>query len=170
MVYEPKTKPDYYEGTLSPESKRERVDVEETLDNLYEELRNCENTIIRVKLLRKIDSLEATLSLQGANPKHLDFEQLKEHIRLPNSMFPGADKYKASIKNRTTAIRAFCMNCQGADIVGVRECPSVTCPLHPFRMGKDPLRGWDIPKAEEPDIDEDEEDIGEFEEGDDDAD
>ena len=45
----------------------------------------------------------------------------------------------------------------------------MTCPLYSFRMEKNPFHGFDIPKVEEPVIEDDDEAIGEFEEGDDDA-
>jgi len=42
-------------------------------------------------------------------------------------------------------IRQFCMTCQGTPGEDkkpwklVRECPATKCPLHPFRMGKNPF-------------------------------
>jgi len=42
-------------------------------------------------------------------------------------------------------IRRFCIGCVGGSVNGrkplkqVRECPVVECPLHPFRMGKNPF-------------------------------
>lgn len=44
-----------------------------------------------------------------------------------------------------SAIRQFCIGCVGGPGKGrkplkmVRECPVVECPLHPFRMGKNPF-------------------------------
>lgn len=83
---------------------------------------------------------------------------------------PIENKYRAAIKNRATAIRAYCVGCMGGSVSDVRDCTSLTCPLHPFRMGKDPLRGWDIPKVEEIELPEDGDDIEGFEEGDEDDD
>lgn len=37
--------------------------------------------------------------------------------------------------NRGSAIRAFCKECQGWDIIGITECTSPYCPLFPFRNG-----------------------------------
>lgn len=37
------------------------------------------------------------------------------------------------------AIRGKCMDCTGQQIVEVRECNITNCPLHPFRMGKNPF-------------------------------
>lgn len=138
---------------------------------MYESLNECESPIEEVKIQRRIDTMETMLAFQGANPKRVDFDELKEHIRTPleNSFGAVENKYKARISSRATAIRAFCVGCQGGEVAGVRTCPAVTCPLHPFRMGADPLRGWRMPKVEEPELDiEDDEGIGEFEEGDDD--
>lgn len=44
------------------------------------------------------------------------------------------------------SIRQFCMQCKGGSGGGrkpwkaVRECQVTTCPLHPFRMGKNPFQ------------------------------
>ena len=35
-------------------------------------------------------------------------------------------------------IRRHCLYCMGGSIKLVRECPSRTCPLLPYRMGKNP--------------------------------
>ena len=37
------------------------------------------------------------------------------------------------------AIRSKCMDCTCQQIVEVRECTAKNCPLHPFRMGKNPF-------------------------------
>jgi len=118
-----------------------------------------------LKLQKRIDRAELNLDLQGANPKLVPFAVLKEHIQAPAYLNQLEDKYLARINNRAKAIRAYCVNCQGFELIGVKECSSLNCPLHPFRMGKDPLRGWEIPKAEELELDDEEEDIGEFEDG-----
>ena len=47
-------------------------------------------------------------------------------------------KYKDGIKNRKTAIRAFCIQCTNGQVQEVRLCPAVGCALHPFRLGDDP--------------------------------
>ena len=42
------------------------------------------------------------------------------------------------------AIRKMCRECYGFEVGWnkmVEECPSVSCPLYPFRFGKDPGRG-----------------------------
>ncbi len=43
-------------------------------------------------------------------------------------------------KNPVKAIREFCLDCCGDSPVGVKECTSVNCALHPFRLGKNPFR------------------------------
>jgi hypothetical protein len=35
-------------------------------------------------------------------------------------------------------VRAKCLDCCCFQLVEVRECPVVTCPIHDFRMGVDP--------------------------------
>jgi hypothetical protein len=36
------------------------------------------------------------------------------------------------------AIRQKCMDCQGGNAAEVRRCEATTCPLHPYRMGRNP--------------------------------
>ena len=38
------------------------------------------------------------------------------------------------------AIRAKCLDCCCDQITEVKLCPASTCPLHPFRFGKNPFR------------------------------
>lgn len=141
--------------------------MEEKLDELYAKKRSASG-VDALKLQKRIDILEVRIDLQGANPKEVPFEELVEHIRTPHGEHPMGDKYIGNIRNRATAIRAYCISCQGFELTGVKECPSLTCPLHPFRMGKDPFRGWGIPKFEEPNMSEDElneTDVGAFSDG-----
>ena len=35
-------------------------------------------------------------------------------------------------------IRLYCIDCAGGSRAEVRMCPKETCPLYPFRFGKDP--------------------------------
>lgn len=43
------------------------------------------------------------------------------------------------LTNPVKAIRAFCIDCCGDNRAFVKECPTTKCPLHPFRMGKNPF-------------------------------
>ena len=44
------------------------------------------------------------------------------------------------IRNPVKAIRAFCTQCIGR-VYNIPDCPSKhTCPLYPYRMGKNPFR------------------------------
>lgn len=141
--------------------------MELSLNQLYEKLAETKG-VARLRLQREIDLREQQLSWQGANPKDVPFEDLRDHIRHPHHNDPLENKYQARIGNRATAIRAYCVMCQGGTTSGVRECPSVTCPLYPFRMGSDPLRGYELPKAA-PVVIDTEDDVPDnlFEEGDD---
>lgn len=47
------------------------------------------------------------------------------------------------------AIRANCLRCQGGSRKAVREC-AVDCPLHSYRMGKNPNRAGIGPKRGSP--------------------
>lgn len=42
-------------------------------------------------------------------------------------------------KNPVKAIREFCLECCGDSSAAVKEC-TATCPLHPFRLGRNPYR------------------------------
>ena len=44
------------------------------------------------------------------------------------------------IKSPVKAIRAFCIDCMGGSVREVKMCSSKICPLHAFRMGKNPYR------------------------------
>jgi len=44
------------------------------------------------------------------------------------------------MKSPVKSIRAFCLSCVGMIPKLVRTCPSDECPLHPYRMGKNPSR------------------------------
>lgn len=166
---EHQTNPDHYEGQLSAEASEQRSRQEERLEKLYADAREEKNPILRQKIINRADVLERNLSLQGANPKKVPFAELKEHVQAPHDTDALVNKYRKRIKNRATAIRSYCIICMGGEIASIRLCTSLTCPLHPFRMGKDPFRGFDLPKFEMPEI-EDEDDAGEFEEGDDGSD
>jgi len=165
-----KTQPDHYDSVLMQESSEHRELLEKRLEQKYASLDGLTG-VARLKALKEIGTLEETLAWQGANPKVLDAKDLRAHIQQPDDDDPVINKYRARITTRATAIRAYCVWCMGGSVPGIKECPSVTCPLYPFRMGKDPLRGYDIPKPE-PIIIEGEEDDDQFEDEDegDDAD
>ena len=42
-------------------------------------------------------------------------------------------------KDIMTAIKAKCLDCCCGQTSEIRECTIVKCPLHPFRLGKDPF-------------------------------
>ena len=44
------------------------------------------------------------------------------------------------ITSRAKAIRAKCLDCCCGQYKEVKHCPATTCPLYPFRLGKDPFR------------------------------
>lgn len=169
MSLQAKTQPDHYEGILSEESSHDRAKLENELEACYAELDGLTG-VKRLRMLKEINRREQQLAWQGANPKVLDKKELKEHVHAPDdSDDPLVNKYKERIKNRATAIRAYCVWCQGGMTAEVRRCPSVTCVLHPFRMGKDPLRGYELPKAEPVIIEGEDETEDQFEDDEDDG-
>jgi hypothetical protein len=79
----------------------------------------------------------------GDDPKAVPNDIIKHALVYPPegyNVFVHLDARKR-VKNPNTAVRAFCLECQGNDSVGVRQCPSFNCPLHPFRMGGNPFFG-----------------------------
>lgn len=163
---EPISQPEHYKTPLLAESQQHRVNLEKRLSALYADLRESKG-VSRLKIERQIERMEQTLEWQGANPKVIDFADLKQHIQETPLADVVEAKYQRRIKNRASAIRAYCVSCQGGSVVDVRNCAAITCPLHPFRMGTDPLRGYDLPKAEPVVIESDDLDEALFEEGDD---
>jgi hypothetical protein len=49
--------------------------------------------------------------------------------------------YRDKVRNPLTAVRAFCVECMGGYVSEVKACSNGLCPLHPFRMGRNPLHG-----------------------------
>lgn len=46
----------------------------------------------------------------------------------------------SEIKNPVKAIRAKCIDCCCGQQAEVKSCAAKDCPLHPFRLGKNPYR------------------------------
>jgi hypothetical protein len=53
---------------------------------------------------------------------------------------PQEQRYRNRIRNRGTAITAFCITCVGGR-KAVTECSATDCPLWAFRFGSDPFYG-----------------------------
>jgi hypothetical protein len=166
------TSPDYYEKPLSAESDSARSSLENKLAAIEQQISEEPSPIKRLKLQKRYRLIEYQLSWQGANPKELDFTEMKEVCNQPLHEDALVDKYRSKIKSPATAIRAFCVDCQGSSTAAVRDCTELTCPLWNFRMGKDPLRGYELPPYLDPlsDSVEDEEDEIVDEDDDDDQD
>jgi hypothetical protein len=148
--------PHYYDAEkLSDDAAQWRHDMEADVSYKYMLLANLTG-VPKMKLRRHIDALETRLAFQGANPKEVPFDELKEHVQADHGEGSIMAKYRERIKNRATGIRAYCVQCQGGEVAAVRECAAITCPLYPFRMGKDPFRGYEIPNPTLDDTDEDE--------------
>jgi len=56
---------------------------------------------------------------------------------------------KSRSKNAVTSIRAKCTDCQ-PESSAVKNCGMPTCPLHPYRFGKNPFRGKTKPENYQP--------------------
>lgn len=53
------------------------------------------------------------------------------------------------IRTPIKAIRAKCLDCSCGQIAEVRLCPSVNCPLYPYRMGHRPKVDKDTTEVSE---------------------
>lgn len=113
------------------------------------------NGIPLLKAEERIETLRESLKFQSADPRSISFDRLAAHIHAPTGDHPVEDRYRAAIHNRSTAIRAYCVKCQGGMPALVRLCESCTCPLYSFRDGKDYFRGYALPKIAEDDEEDD---------------
>lgn len=59
---------------------------------------------------------------------------------IDNELNEDGEGNNEEIKSPLKAIRAFCIDCMGEQVREVKLCPSQICPLHAFRMGKNPYR------------------------------
>lgn len=46
----------------------------------------------------------------------------------------------AGVSNPMKAIKAKCLDCCCGNAAEVKLCPAQDCPLHPFRLGRNPFR------------------------------
>jgi hypothetical protein len=85
----------------------------------------------------------ACVLFAGDDPKTVPNDIIKHALAHPPTRYNVFTHMEARkrIKNPNSAIRAHCLECQGNDTVGVRQCPSFNCPLWPFRMGGNPFFG-----------------------------
>ena len=75
-------------------------------------------------------------------PNEMRVQDLLANIRMA---FPSADNVEVTYRNRIrsplTGIRAFCVQCKYWRPGEVRKCQEMSCPLWPFRMGRNRFRG-----------------------------
>lgn len=95
-----------------------------------------------MKLKPQIKTAVLVMHYHGMNPKEVPAEDLRYAIQHPldEQTFIGPEIRKR-VDGPIKGIRAFCLNCQGNDNAGVRECAAVNCPLWAFRMGHNPYYG-----------------------------
>jgi hypothetical protein len=74
-------------------------------------------------------------------PKDMNHRDLLEMVRVPNEDDKVENFYRERIKSPLTAIRAFCVLCQGGQPSAASGCIGVSCPVWLFRTGKNPLYG-----------------------------
>lgn len=78
-----------------------------------------------------------------ASPPDRDFT-VEDRVSLMRSPYdknnPQEARYRNRVRNRGTAITAFCITCLGGR-KDVTECIDTTCPLWGFRLSSDPFYG-----------------------------
>jgi hypothetical protein len=146
-----KTSPKYYARMLSVESAEDRIMFEKELESLYEKLDSAKG-IESIKLSERVSIIEKCLEWQGADPRILKKQELRQVITSPTYSSQTEDASRKRIKNPKTAIRAYCLWCMGGESISVKNCESLNCPLWSFREGNDPFRGYDIPKLLDTDL------------------
>jgi len=90
---------------------------------------------------KQLKTAVITMVYAGDNPKHVPAKYLRYALDFPIAGTTLGPEQRARVKSPITAIRAFCLNCQGNDSVGVRECPAVNCQFWAFRMGNNAFYG-----------------------------
>ena len=79
---------------------------------------------IKAKTKEELQALAATIPRQDEDGESLST----------------VERYRARVNNRSTAIRAKCIECSCGSRKEVADCHITKCALWPFRMGKDPFR------------------------------
>lgn len=94
-------------------------------------------------LEQRIAALATTVHFRGEDPSTIPLDILKYMMQSAPDRNDDAVtlQYRARNKSKAPAIRAKCVRCMGGQPALVRECSSLNCPLWPFRMGTNPLRG-----------------------------
>lgn len=82
-----------------------------------------------------------TYALPGVKPAEIPIDDLVTVLRTPQNDENVDYVYRNRIKGRLSAIRAFCVFCQGGSPKAARLCAQVTCPLWSFRTGANGMRG-----------------------------
>lgn len=172
-----KTLPPRYNRSLTAEMSEARARIEQQQEEIDEQIDALnvkpDKTVTEIKKLMRLrgeaERVELKLEYQGANPKSLPKATLLSIMNDPLNRDTAEDKQRSKMRTRAQAIRQFCVhNCMSGSTQFVRECASICCELHPFRMGRDPFRGYDLPKTiVQADDSEDAELDAEFGEGDD---
>jgi hypothetical protein len=105
-------------------------------------LRESEDIRDKLKVRRLADDLKTDIirMLYGkSDPSTVPAEAIRHALAFPNQNYTVGREMRETINGPTRAIRVICLECQGNDIVGVRECAAINCPLWGFRMGNNPF-------------------------------
>ena len=67
------------------------------------------------------------------------------------SSIDSKEELNQAVKENTNVLRAIrfkCLDCSCFQLGEVRDCPVTTCPLYPFRLGKNPFRKRELSEDE----------------------
>lgn len=75
------------------------------------------------------------------SPKLLPLNDILDSLSMVSNVGDSVEtRYRHRIRNRSTGIRAQCVECSGGSPKTARLCPNVVCPLWAYRFGADPFR------------------------------
>lgn len=138
---------------VAPPVSDEQAAIEERGKQIAEALAPDPGQARRLARRRVLPATSVTdvIGAPAAEEKPLTFAEQRERSKayLPTAEETAALKsgkeylavikrYEDRVKNPLTAIRARCIQCCCGQPKEVLLCPSVTCALHPFRMGTNP--------------------------------
>jgi hypothetical protein len=77
----------------------------------------------------------------GHRPQRQEAKTVANEVLRPEERAVRAAEFLAQGGTGLTAIRRYCLDCSGASPAEVRDCRHRTCPLWPYRLGRNPNRG-----------------------------
>lgn len=89
----------------------------------------------------RLVALSKSYHLGNIPPKEMRVEDVLAMVRAPNRDDNVETFYRNRIKSPLTGIRAYCVLCSSGSPKMANLCGKTSCPLWPFRFGKNPFFG-----------------------------